>query len=103
MVLLIQRKHGPFEGVWALPGGFVEMEETLKYACQRELFEETGIKDVDLNQFYTFDAVNRDPRHRTHPTSQLDRHRIGKKPHQTGRVERPLLAHLPPVRCKKQG
>lgn len=65
MILLIQRKHGPFEGVWALPGGFVEMEETLKFACQRELFEETGIKGVDLNQFYTFDAVNRDPRYRT--------------------------------------
>jgi 8-oxo-dGTP diphosphatase len=65
MVLLIQRKHGPFEGVWALPGGFVEMEETLKFACQRELYEETGIKDIDLIQFYTFDAVNRDPRQRT--------------------------------------
>jgi len=65
MILLIQRKHGPYEGVWALPGGFVEMEETLKFACQRELFEETGIKDVELNQFFTFDAVDRDPRHRT--------------------------------------
>lgn len=65
MVLLIQRKFGPFEGVWALPGGFVGMEETLMEACQRELFEETGIKEVELNQFYTFDAVNRDPRHRT--------------------------------------
>lgn len=65
MVLLIQRKFGPFEGVWALPGGFVGMEETLMEACQRELFEETGIKNVELNQFYTFDAVNRDPRHRT--------------------------------------
>jgi 8-oxo-dGTP diphosphatase len=65
MILLIQRKHGPFEGVWALPGGFVEMDETLKEACQRELFEETGIKDVELDQFYTFDAVDRDPRHRT--------------------------------------
>ena len=41
------------------------MEETLKFACQRELFEETGIKDVELNQFFTFDAVDRDPRHRT--------------------------------------
>lgn len=65
MILLIQRKHGPFEGVWALPGGFVEMEETLKDACNRELFEETGIRVDDLNQFFTFDAVHRDPRHRT--------------------------------------
>lgn len=65
MVLLIQRKFEPFEGVWALPGGFVGMDETLKEACQRELFEETGIENVVLNQFYTFDAVDRDPRHRT--------------------------------------
>lgn len=65
MILLIQRKFGPFEGVWALPGGFVGMEETLIQACHRELFEETGIKGVKLNQFYTFDAVDRDPRHRT--------------------------------------
>jgi 8-oxo-dGTP diphosphatase len=65
MVLLIQRKFGPFEGLWALPGGFIELDETLGEACKRELFEETGIKDVELNQFYTFDAINRDPRHRT--------------------------------------
>jgi len=65
MVLLIQRKHGPFEGIWALPGGFVEMDETLGEGCARELFEETGIKGVVLNQFYTFDAIDRDPRQRT--------------------------------------
>ena len=65
MILLIQRKFGPFEGVWALPGGFIGMEETLVQACHRELFEETGIKGVKLNQFYTFDAVDRDPRDRT--------------------------------------
>ena len=65
MILLIQRKHGPFEGIWALPGGFVDMDETLKQACNRELFEETGLKEVALHQFYTFDAINRDPRQRT--------------------------------------
>lgn len=65
MVLLIQRKFGPFQGVWALPGGFVGMEETLMDACKRELFEETGLKNVELSQFYTFDAIDRDPRHRT--------------------------------------
>ena len=64
-VLLIQRKFGPFEGVWALPGGFVGLEETLIEACHRELFEETGIIGVELQQFYTFDAVSRDPRGRT--------------------------------------
>ena len=64
-VLLIQRKFDPFMGFWALPGGFVGMDETLKAACSRELFEETGIKNIPLKQFYTFDAITRDPRHRT--------------------------------------
>ena len=65
MILLIQRKFEPFKGMWALPGGFVGTEETLKEACVRELFEETGIQGVELRQFYTFDALDRDPRHRT--------------------------------------
>ena len=65
MILLIQRKFEPFEGMWALPGGFVGMDETLNDACVRELFEETGIQGVELRQFYTFDALDRDPRHRT--------------------------------------
>jgi len=65
MVLLVQRKFNPFKGVWALPGGFVGMAETLKEACERELFEETGIKAIELLQFFTFDAIDRDPRHRT--------------------------------------
>lgn len=68
MILLIQRKSDPFAGKWALPGGFVNMDETLLEACQRELFEETGLKDVKLDQFYTFDAIDRDPRQRTFST-----------------------------------
>ena len=68
MILLIQRKNEPFAGKWALPGGFVEMEETLSEACHRELFEETGLEEVKLNQFYTFDAIDRDPRQRTFTT-----------------------------------
>jgi 8-oxo-dGTP diphosphatase len=64
-VLLIERKHAPFEGMWALPGGFLEMDETLEEAAFRELQEETGITGVDLKQFHTFSKVNRDPRHRT--------------------------------------
>lgn len=63
-VMLIQRNLGPFEGQWALPGGFVHVEETLEEAAQRELFEETGIKDVFLEQLYTFGDVHRDPRER---------------------------------------
>lgn len=65
VILLIMRKFAPFEGKWALPGGFVNIDETLHDACKRELFEETGLDNVDLKQYYTFDAVDRDPRHRT--------------------------------------
>ncbi len=64
-VLLIERKYPPFEGMWALPGGFLEMDETLEEAALRELQEETGITGVELKQFHTFSKVNRDPRHRT--------------------------------------
>jgi 8-oxo-dGTP diphosphatase len=64
-VLLIERKHPPFEGMWALPGGFLEMNETLEEAALRELEEETGITGIELRQFHTFSKVNRDPRHRT--------------------------------------
>jgi len=64
-VLLIQRANPPFEGMWAFPGGFVDVNETLEHAAIRELEEETGIIGVVLEQFYVFDAINRDPRHRT--------------------------------------
>src|SRR6185503_2402927 len=63
-VLLIQRGLEPFKGRWALPGGFVRVEETLDDAARRELAEEAGLKDVFLEQLYTFGAVNRDPRER---------------------------------------
>jgi len=64
-VLLIERKHPPFEGMWALPGGFMDMDETLETTALRELQEETGIIGVELTQFRTFSNVHRDPRHRT--------------------------------------
>ena len=63
-VLLIQRGLEPFKGRWALPGGFVRVDETLDEAARRELAEEAGLKDVFLEQLYTFGAVNRDPRER---------------------------------------
>lgn len=63
-VMLIQRDLPPFEGQWALPGGFVRVEETLDDAARRELLEETGLKDIYLEQLYTFGAVDRDPRER---------------------------------------
>ena len=63
-VLLIQRGLEPFKGKWALPGGFVKIEETIDEAARRELEEETGLKNVFLEQLYTFGAVGRDPRER---------------------------------------
>src|SRR5215813_11434344 len=63
-VLLIERGLEPFKGRWALPGGFVRVEETLDAAARRELVEETGLKNVFLEQLYTFGEVERDPRER---------------------------------------
>ncbi|MDP2722954.1 MAG: NUDIX hydrolase [Bacteroidales bacterium] len=64
-ILLIQRKHPPFENLWALPGGFIEMDETLEQAVVRELQEETGLVCENLQQFKSYSAVDRDPRGRT--------------------------------------
>lgn len=64
-VALIRRGIEPFKGKWALPGGFVKMEETLEAAAKRELAEETGLKEVYLEQLYTFGEPERDPRGRT--------------------------------------
>lgn len=63
-VMLIQRKLSPFKGEWALPGGFVRLNESLEDAARRELREETGIEQVFLEQLYTFGNVERDPRDR---------------------------------------
>src|SRR6185295_16045349 len=63
-VLLIERALEPFKGRWALPGGFVRVEETLEQAARRELEEEAGLKNVFLEQLYTFGAIDRDPRER---------------------------------------
>jgi ADP-ribose pyrophosphatase YjhB (NUDIX family) len=61
-LLLIQRGAEPFEGAWALPGGFLNEYEPAGEAAARELFEETGVKGVALEQLYTFSEGRRDPR-----------------------------------------
>jgi len=63
-VLLIERGLEPFKGRWALPGGFVRVDETLDEAARRELAEEAGLTDVFLEQLFTFGELARDPRER---------------------------------------
>lgn len=63
-LLLIKRGTTPFKGSWALPGGFVRIQESLDECAKRELKEETGLTDVYLEQLYTFGRPDRDPRER---------------------------------------
>lgn len=63
-IILIERSGEPFKGRWALPGGFIQMDESLEQAAMRELKEETGIENIFLEQLYTFGEVDRDPRDR---------------------------------------
>lgn len=63
-ILLIERALAPFKGRWALPGGFVRVDESVDDAARRELSEETGLEKVFLEQLYTFGTPGRDPRER---------------------------------------
>lgn len=63
-LLLVRRAGEPYQGKWALPGGFVQIDEDLETAARRELEEETGVTGVYLEQLYTFGRPDRDPRER---------------------------------------
>lgn len=63
-VLLIERGIEPYAGAWALPGGFMKIDETAEACARRELEEETGLRDVEVCQFHTYTALDRDPRER---------------------------------------
>jgi 8-oxo-dGTP diphosphatase len=64
-ILLIKRGRPPFQDMWALPGGFAELDEDIEATAQRELKEETGLQNVSVRQIGAFGKVDRDPRHRT--------------------------------------
>jgi 8-oxo-dGTP diphosphatase len=64
-VLLVRRKYPPFKGCYALPGGFVEVGETVEHACRRELAEETGVKAGALRLVGVYSDPQRDPRGHT--------------------------------------
>ena len=63
-LLLIRRNEHPYLGKWAIPGGFLRMDESADEAAARRIREEAGVENVHLAQLYTFSAVNRDPRTR---------------------------------------
>jgi 8-oxo-dGTP diphosphatase len=99
-VLLIKRKYDPYEGKWALPGGFVEIDEELDAGAHRELEEETGLQNIALTQFKTFGKPGRDPRGRTisvvyfgYAESQATV-KAGDDAHQTGWFD---IHQLPPL------
>lgn len=70
-VLLVKRDDYPFKDKWCLPGGFIRMDETTSEAANRILKKETNLEDIYLEQLYTFDDVNRDPRMRIISTSYM--------------------------------
>ena len=63
-LLLVERGLKPYKGKWALPGGFVRIDETLEEGALRELREETGVMDIYIEQLQAFSRVDRDPRER---------------------------------------
>jgi len=81
-ILLVKRDNYPFKNMWCLPGGFVGIDETLDDAAKRILKDETNLKDIYVEQLYTFSGVDRDPRMRVVSTSYMalvDKNRLNDK------------------------
>mgnify|MGYP004508584029 FL=1 len=70
-ILLVKRDNYPFKDKWCLPGGFVGVDETLDEAAKRVLKTETNLKDIYIEQLYTFSGIKRDPRMRVISTSYM--------------------------------
>ncbi len=77
-LLLVQRVHEPFKGSWCLPGGFVDKGERVKKACEREFYEETGIKSKAVRLIGIYDDPKRDPRGHVISIAFLLRYKSGK-------------------------
>lgn len=81
-ILLVKRKDYPYKDKWCLPGGFLDIKEDLEECPKRILAAETNIKNIYLEQLYTFGAVNRDPRTRVVSTSYMaliDKNKLSEK------------------------
>ena len=99
-ILLIERKYPPYAGAWAIPGGFVDADESLAHAARRELFEETNVSDVYIEQFYTFGDPGRDPRRQSVSVAHIGLCRTPPQlatSDETPQVQWHPLTQLPPV------
>lgn len=100
-VLLVKRKWWPYEGLWALPGGFVSKEEALEDAARRVLSEKTGVSHVYLEQLAAFGAPDRDPRARVITVvyfALLDARPLSVQPaDDAASIAWSSAAHLPPL------
>ncbi len=99
-LLLVQRRRWPYDGYWALPGGFINMDESLEESARRELEEETGVRDVYLEQLYTFGDPGRDPRTRVVSVAyfalvRADAHELRRSPEETTDVRWFPVQELP--------
>ena len=82
-ILLVKREDYPFKGKWCVPGGFLDVsKETLEECAKRVLKKETNLEDIYLEQLYTFDGIDRDPRMRVVSTSYvalIDKNKLTQK------------------------